>query len=77
MKAAVVGGGWAGLTAAVELAQAGFRVTVFEAARQLGGRARSVELRGHCLDNGQHILVGAYRETLRLMRLVGADPDRL
>ncbi|HRD89572.1 MAG TPA: hydroxysqualene dehydroxylase HpnE [Accumulibacter sp.] len=77
MKAAVVGAGWAGLTAAVELAQAGFRVTVFEAARQLGGRARSVELRGHCLDNGQHILVGAYRETLRLMRTVGADPDRL
>ncbi|EXI64456.1 MAG: 15-cis-phytoene desaturase [Candidatus Accumulibacter adjunctus] len=77
MRAAVVGGGWAGLAAAVELAQAGFRVTVFEASRQLGGRARSVELHGHRLDNGQHILVGAYHETLRLMRTVGADPERL
>ena len=77
MKAAIVGAGWAGLSAAVELAQAGFRVTVFEAARQLGGRARSVEVQGHRLDNGQHLLVGAYRETLRLMRQVGADPDRL
>ncbi|MEF8751470.1 MAG: hydroxysqualene dehydroxylase HpnE [Candidatus Accumulibacter necessarius] len=77
MRAAIVGAGWAGLSAAVELAQAGFRVTVFEAARQLGGRARSVEVQGHRLDNGQHLLVGAYRETLRLMKQVGADPDRL
>lgn len=77
MKVAVVGGGWAGLAAAVELAGAGVDTTVFEAARQLGGRARSVNLHGHRLDNGQHILVGAYRETLRLMRRVGADPDRL
>jgi uncharacterized protein with NAD-binding domain and iron-sulfur cluster len=77
MRAAIVGGGWAGLSAAVELAQGGIRVTVFEAAKQLGGRARSVEVQGHRLDNGQHILVGAYRETLRLMQQVGADPDRL
>ncbi len=77
MKAAIIGGGWAGLSAAVELAKAGIQVTVFEAAKQLGGRARSVELQGQRLDNGQHILVGAYRETLRLMREVGADPDRL
>jgi predicted NAD/FAD-binding protein len=63
--------------AAVELAKAGVRVTVFEAAKQLGGRARSVEVQGQRLDNGQHILVGAYRETLRLMQEVGADPERL
>lgn len=77
MKVAVIGGGWAGLAAAVELASAGAKVTVFEAARQLGGRARSVELQGRTLDNGQHILVGAYRETLRLMKVVGANPERL
>jgi len=77
MKVAVVGGGWAGLAAAVELATAGASVTVFEAARQLGGRARSVALGEHTLDNGQHILVGAYRETLRLMKSVGADPEQL
>lgn len=77
MKVAVVGGGWAGLAAAVELTKAGAHATVFEAARQLGGRARSVGVRGHTLDNGQHILAGAYRETLRLMETVGAAPEKL
>ena len=75
-RIAVIGGGWAGLTAAVELVQGCARVTLFEAAKQLGGRARSVELDGHRLDNGQHILIGAYHETLRLMRTVGADPEK-
>lgn len=74
--AAIVGAGYAGLAAAVELATRGIPVTVFEASRTLGGRARRVERRGVALDNGQHILVGAYRETLRLMRRVGVDPDR-
>lgn len=75
-RVAVVGGGWAGLAAAVELATAGVNVTVFEAGRQLGGRARRVDLDGLALDNGQHILLGAYAETLRLMRRVGVDPER-
>ena len=74
---AVVGAGWAGLAAAVTLAEHGVRVTVFEASRSLGGRARRVSLDGVDLDNGQHVLIGAYRETLRLMRKVGADPDEL
>ena len=77
MKVAVIGGGWAGLTTAVELAAKGMNVTVFEAARQLGGRARSVEINGLHLDNGQHILIGAYRETLRLMEKVGRNPEEL
>ena len=72
--AAVIGGGWAGCSAAVELAKAGYKVTLLEAARTLGGRARAVEVNGLTLDNGQHILLGAYRETLRLLRLVGIDP---
>jgi len=67
VKVAVVGAGWAGLAAAVELADAGADVTVYEAARALGGRARRVELDGVALDNGLHILIGAYRETLRLI----------
>lgn len=74
LKVAVVGGGWAGLAAAVELCMAGARVTLFEAAKQLGGRARSVRLNGQTLDNGQHLLLGAYRQTLRLMDVVGASP---
>jgi hydroxysqualene dehydroxylase len=74
---AVVGAGWAGLAAAVRATEAGHRVCVFEMARQPGGRARSLEHDGVALDNGQHILIGAYRETLALMRTLGADPDRL
>jgi hydroxysqualene dehydroxylase len=76
-RVAIVGAGWAGLAAAVTLAERGVPVTVFEASRSLGGRARRVSLDGVDLDNGQHVLIGAYRESLRLMRLVGADPDRL
>ena len=72
---AVIGGGWAGLACAVELAASKRRVCLFEASRQLGGRARSVSLHGHTLDNGQHILLGTYHETLRLMQLVGSSPN--
>jgi squalene-associated FAD-dependent desaturase len=77
MNVAVLGAGWAGLAAAVELARAGIAVTVFEAARSVGGRARRVDANGLALDNGAHILVGAYRESLRLMRLVRGDASGL
>ncbi|MFN4326025.1 MAG: hydroxysqualene dehydroxylase HpnE [Azonexus sp.] len=77
MRVAVIGGGWAGIAAAVDLTEAGCAVTLFEAGRVLGGRARSVSLDGRTVDNGQHILLGAYRDTLDLMRRVGADPERL
>ena len=76
-KLAVIGAGYAGMAAAVELAAAGRQVEVFEASRVLGGRARATQIAGFSVDNGQHILVGAYSETLRLMRTVGADPARL
>lgn len=78
MRIAVIGAGWAGLACAVEATRAGHRVTVFEAARTAGGRARRIDGdaagSGPPLDNGQHILIGAYRETLALMRTVGVDP---
>ncbi|WP_374326323.1 hydroxysqualene dehydroxylase HpnE [Azonexus sp.] len=77
MKVAVVGAGWAGLAAAVDLTRRGAAVTLYEAGRVAGGRGRSVTIDGHTLDNGQHLLLGAYRETLALMRSVGADPDTL
>jgi squalene-associated FAD-dependent desaturase len=73
---AVVGGGWAGCAAAVALLDAGADVTLFEAARTLGGRARAIETNGRLLDNGQHIMLGAYADTLRLMRRVGVDPKQ-
>lgn len=75
LRVAVAGGGWAGCAAAVELAARGMQVTLFEAARTLGGRARAVDVRGMALDNGQHILLGAYRDSLRMMRKVGVDVD--
>lgn len=77
MRLAVIGGGWAGIAAAVEATAAGAEVTLIEAGRVLGGRARSVSIDGRTLDNGQHILLGAYRDTLALMRRVGVDPDTL
>ncbi|MEW5787523.1 MAG: hydroxysqualene dehydroxylase HpnE [Pseudomonadota bacterium] len=66
-QVAIVGGGWAGLACAVELAGAGVPVTLYEAARQLGGRARRVDWNGLAVDNGQHLMVGAYRATLGLL----------
>jgi len=73
MRLAVVGGGWAGLAAAVEATSRGHAVTLYEMAPQVGGRARRVDIDGFALDNGQHILIGAYAQTLRLMRIVGVD----
>jgi squalene-associated FAD-dependent desaturase len=80
MKVAVIGAGWAGMAAAVELTRSGHSATVFEASRALGGRARALHAplpdgRSVTLDNGQHILIGAYSETLRLMQQVGVDPQ--
>lgn len=81
MKVAVIGAGWAGLTAAITLHRQGHSVHVFEAAHQPGGRARTVHSPGNnpplVLDNGQHILLGAYRETLSLMRWLDRWPDEL
>ncbi|MEB0138056.1 MULTISPECIES: hydroxysqualene dehydroxylase HpnE [unclassified Undibacterium] len=72
---AVIGAGWAGCAAAIALNQAGHRVSLFEATRTAGGRARRVELQGMALDNGQHLLLGAYRNSLAMLRQVGIDPD--
>jgi squalene-associated FAD-dependent desaturase len=66
-RVAVIGAGWAGCAAALRLAQQGSAVTVYEQARIPGGRARRVVVGGVPLDNGQHLLVGAYRECLQLI----------
>ena len=75
----IVGAGWAGLAAAVTAIQEGWHVRLFEATHTPGGRARSLpqSFAGQPLDNGQHILIGAYRDTLALMRAVGLNPDAL
>jgi hydroxysqualene dehydroxylase len=78
---AVVGAGYAGIAAAVSLAQRGVPVTVFESGSVPGGRARRVRIsfngQGHELDNGQHILIGAYTALYRMMRTVGVAADAL
>ena len=78
-RIAVVGAGYAGMAAAVSLAQRRIPVTVFESGPVPGGRARRIRIssngQGNELDNGQHILVGAYSELFRLMRTVGVPAD--
>ena len=74
---AVIGGGWAGLSAAAEANAQGHRVTLFEMAPQLGGRARAVSLGDAIADNGQHILIGAYSQTLALMSNLGVDAPQV
>lgn len=71
----VIGGGWAGISAAVELARQGVPVTLMEAARQLGGRARCVAFDHQRVDNGQHLMVGAYTAMLQLLEEVGIAAD--
>jgi squalene-associated FAD-dependent desaturase len=81
MNLGIIGAGWAGLSAAVELTRAGHHVTVYEAGKVLGGRARRMaatqqEGAAPPLDNGQHLLAGAYSETLRLMEIVAPGSSR-
>ncbi len=77
MRVAVIGAGWAGCAAAVEATRLGYHATLFETTRTAGGRARRVGAtvagRPVALDNGQHILIGAYAETRRLMSDLGVD----
>jgi squalene-associated FAD-dependent desaturase len=74
-RVAIVGAGYAGMAAAVALAERGVRVTVLESGPVPGGRARRVVTQGRTLDNGQHIFVGAYTELFRLMRAVRVRDD--
>jgi len=69
----IVGGGWAGLAAAVELCNQGIPVTLLESARQLGGRARSIRAGDMVVDNGQHLITGACQSLLSLMEKVHID----
>ena len=76
-KVIVIGGGFAGLTAAAYLANKNYKVTLIEASPKLGGRAYSFLDKGtnSILDNGQHIMMGCYYETLKFLSLVQAKDN--
>ena len=81
----VIGGGFAGLTAAVALTQRGEKVTLLERRVALGGRARSFPYdsdgrgdpsgRPYMVDNGQHVFLGCYRNTLQFLKTIGAEEN--
>ncbi|MBI4853613.1 MAG: FAD-dependent oxidoreductase [Acidobacteria bacterium] len=69
----IVGGGLAGLASGVALAEAGYRVQVLERRSFLGGRAYSFidKASGDIVDNGQHLMMGCYRETFKFFSKLG------
>ncbi len=72
----IIGGGFAGLSAATLLAEKGRRVLVLEKKPHLGGRAYSFTdpKTGHEIDNGQHLFIGAYVETRKFLSRIGSSP---
>jgi len=73
----IVGAGWAGLATACYLADQNIPVTLIESAKHLGGRARKSTSRTQVLDNGQHLMIGAYTEMLKLLELIGTDESEV
>lgn len=76
-KCIVIGGGFAGLSTAVFLANNNFKVRLIEASPKLGGRAYSLLAKDGktVIDNGQHILMGCYSETIKFLKLINADKN--
>jgi hydroxysqualene dehydroxylase len=71
----VIGSGFAGLSAASFLADKGFKIELLETSPKPGGRAYSFvdNETGVAIDNGQHILMGCYNESLNFFKLIGAE----
>lgn len=74
-RVAVIGAGWAGSAAALTLARSGVHVTVFEAAKAAGGRARKIEKDRRVFDNGQHLLLGAYVRSVAMIESLHVHVD--
>jgi squalene-associated FAD-dependent desaturase len=73
VKASVIGGGLAGLAAALELADSGAEVTLYEARSRLGGATFSFERNGLWLDNGQHVALRCCTAYLGFLQRIGSD----
>jgi len=73
----VIGGGIAGLTSAAYLIKQNIKVTLLESTPKLGGRAYSFteQKSNDIIDNGQHILMGCYSDTLHFLKLIGAKKN--
>ena len=71
----IIGGGFAGLAAAVDLAELGTKVLLLERRAFLGGRAYSFtdKVTGDTIDNGQHLMMGCYHHTLAFLNKIGAS----
>ena len=69
----VLGGGFAGLSCAVALAEKGRKVLVLDKKPHLGGRAYSFSEGGLDIDNGQHLFMGCYWETRRFLKTIGTE----
>ena len=76
-RVTIIGGGFAGLAAAIRLCDAGYSVTLLERRQELGGRTFSFTdpVTGDTVDNGQHLLMKCYRETLDFLDRIGARDD--
>lgn len=75
IRTAVIGAGWAGATTALILARAGVSVTVFEASKVAGGRARRIDHDDRVFDNGQHLLLGAYGRSISMIESLHTRAD--
>ena len=73
----VVGGGWAGLAAALAISEGGHPVMLLEGARRLGGRARAVQVGDHTVDNGQHLLLGSCTAVLEVLGRAGVEESEV
>lgn len=73
-KVAIIGGGLAGISAAINLHNIA-EIHLFEARKSIGGRVHSFQDNNfnYSLDNGMHLMIGAYEETLKLLKMINSE----